>query len=290
MLRPNFLVIVADDLGFSDVGAFGSEIKTPNIDRLAYDGGLRFTDFHAAAACSPTRSMLLSGTDNHIAGIGAMNENLQEFQKGKPGYEGYLNDRVAPLSEVLQDYGYKTYMSGKWHLGLSRDRWPVKRGFDRSYSLLPGAANHYGYEPQIEEGDNQPNILKSTPVFYVEDDKAIAPKDLGKDFYSTDRFGDKIIEYLQDHKQDDPEKPFFAYLAFSAPHWPLQAPEADVDDYRGVYDNGPEHLRDQRLGKLKELGLVPEHAVPHPTVAPPTGRMMSQPWESTSTIPRVGRS
>ncbi|THY05058.1 alkaline phosphatase-like protein [Aureobasidium pullulans] len=280
MSRPNFLVIVADDLGFSDVGAFGSEIKTPNIDRLAYDGGLRFTDFHAAAACSPTRSMLLSGTDNHIAGIGAMKENLQEFQKGKPGYEGYLNDRVAPLSEVLQDYGYKTYMSGKWHLGLSPDRWPVKRGFDRSYSLLPGAANHYGYEPQIEEGDNQPNVLKSTPVFYVEDDKAIDPRNLGKDFYSTDRFGDKIIEYLQDHKQDDPEKPFFAYLAFSAPHWPLQAPEADVDDYRGVYDNGPEHLRDQRLGKLKELGLVPEHAVPHPTVAPPTGRTMSQPWDT----------
>ena len=154
MSRPNFLVIVADDLGFSDLGAFGSEIKTPNIDSLASRGGLRFTDFHAAAACSPTRSMLLSGTDNHIAGIGAMNEGMPEFQRGKPGYEGYLNDKVAPLPEVLRDHGYKTYMSGKWHLGLEKDRWPSKRGFDRSYSLLPGAANHYGFEPQLEEDDH----------------------------------------------------------------------------------------------------------------------------------------
>lgn len=298
MARPNFLVIVADDLGFSDVGAFGSEIKTPNIDRLAYDGGLRFTDFHAAAACSPTRSMLLSGTDNRkqplklrmqirkltnaidIAGIGTMKEAMQEFHKGKPGYEGYLNDRVAPLSEVLQDHGYKTYLSGKWHLGLAPDRWPVKRGFDRSYSLLPGAANHYGYEPQIEEGDNRPQMFQRTPAYYVEDDKVIAPSELGKDFYSTDRFGDKMIEYLQDHKEKHVEEPFFAYLAFSAPHWPLQAPKEDVDAYRGVYDNGPEHLRDQRLEQLKKMGLIPEHAVPHPAVPPPQGRTMSQPWNT----------
>lgn len=209
-----------------------------------------------------------------------MNERLQEFQRGKPGYEGYLNDRVAPLPEVLQDHGYKTYLSGKWHLGLAPDRWPVKRGFDRSYSLLPGAANHYGFEPQLEEGDTQPNILKGTPVFYVEDDRAIAPSDLGKDFYSTDRFGDKMIEYLQDHKKNDAEKPFFAYLAFSAPHWPLQAPKANVDAYRGFYDDGPVALRDQRLNRLREIGLIPEHAVPHPAVPPPSGRTMSQPWDT----------
>jgi arylsulfatase A-like enzyme len=281
MSRPNLLIIVADDLGFSDLGAFGSEIKTPNIDKLASDGGLRFTDFHAAAACSPTRSMLLSGTDNHIAGIGAMNEGMPEFQRGKPGYEGYLNDRVAPLPEVLRDHGYKTYMSGKWHLGLTKDRWPSKRGFDRSFTLLPGAANHYGFEPQLEEDDDDvPKILRSTPLLYAEDDDAIAPKDLGEGFYSTDAFSDKLIEYLDGHSEKDADKPFFAYLAYSAPHWPLQAPEKDVEDYRGVYDQGPEHLKAQRLAALKRLGLVPEHATAHPAFAPPTGRTLSQPWDS----------
>ena len=209
-----------------------------------------------------------------------MAERLQEFQRGKPGYEGYLNDRVAPLPELLRDHGYKTFLSGKWHLGLSPDRWPVKRGFDRSFSLLPGAANHYGYEPQIEDRAKMPGIFKGTPVFYVEDDKAISPSELGKDFYSTDAFADHLIDYLDDHKKEDPEKPFFAYLAFSAPHWPLQAHKEDVDAYRGVYDQGPEHLRDQRLRRLKELGLVPDHAVAHPTVVPPTGRMMSQAWDT----------
>lgn len=284
MSKPNFLVIVADDLGFSDVGAFGSEIKTPNIDKLAAEG-IRFTDFHAAAACSPTRSMLLSGTDHHIAGIGSMAEHLTEERRGKPGYEGYLNDRVAALPELLRDEGYKTFMSGKWHLGLTPDRWPGKRGFDRSYSLLPGAANHYGFEPQIPEAerDAQPGITKATPVFYVEDERQIAPadlsKDLGKEFYSTDAFAEKLIKYLEERTEEEAKQPFFSYLAFSAPHWPLQAPEEDVEAYRGVYDNGPEHLRQQRLKNLKNLGLVPEHAEPHEVVAP-AGRMMSKPWET----------
>jgi arylsulfatase A-like enzyme len=133
---PNFLIIVADDLGFSDVGAFGGEIKTPNLDSLAKDG-LRFTDFHAASACSPTRSMLLSGTDNHIAGVGAMVESIKEYQKNQPGYEGYLNDRVAALPELLKDAGYFTAMAGKWHLGRTPERYPSRRGFNRSYTLLP---------------------------------------------------------------------------------------------------------------------------------------------------------
>jgi arylsulfatase A-like enzyme len=264
MSRPNFLIIVADDLGFSDLSSYGSEISTPNIDKISSTGGLRFTDFHAAAACSPTRSMLLSGTDNHIAGIGAMNEGMPEFQRGKPGYEGYLNDRVAPLPEVLRDHGYRTYMSGKWHLGLTKDRWPVKRGFDRSFTLLPGAANHYGFEPQLEEDDEGvPKILRSTPLLYA-----------------TDAFSDKLVEYLDDHSEKDADKPFFAYLAYSAPHWPLQAPKSDVDTYRGVYDQGPEHLKTQRLAALKRLGLVPEHATAHPAFAPPTGRTLSQPWDT----------
>ena len=143
MKRPNFLVIVADDLGFSDIGAFGGEIDTPNLDRLAY-AGIRFTDFHSAPACSPTRSMLLTGTDHHIAGIGTMLEVVPPGFKGAPGYEGYLNDRVVALPELLRDAGYLTLMAGKWHLGNTIDRTPWARGFERSFALLPGGASHYG--------------------------------------------------------------------------------------------------------------------------------------------------
>ncbi|KAJ5473046.1 hypothetical protein N7530_007047 [Penicillium desertorum] len=276
MTRPNFLVIVADDLGFSDTGAFGGEIKTPNIDNLA-NGGLRFTDFHAASACSPTRAMLLSGTDNHIAGIGTMAELWTGDQKGKPGYEGYLNDRVAPFPELLQAAGYHTLMSGKWHLGLTAERWPCRRGFNRSFSLLPGAANHYAWEPQLEESKNAPGLLGETNVFYVENDKHIQPHELGDDFYSSDAFATKLIRYLDERDAAEKEKPFFAYLAFSAPHWPLQAPDSDIQDYRGVYEEGPEALRRHRLKRLKELGLIPEHTVPHDVVAV-GGQDLSRDW------------
>ncbi|KAF2815414.1 arylsulfatase [Mytilinidion resinicola] len=278
--RPNFLVIIADDLGYSDVVAFGSEIKTPNIDSLAKDG-LRFTDFHAASACSPTRSMLLSGTDNHIAGVGAMIESIPEHKKGKPGYEGYLNDRVAPLPELLRDAGYLTLMSGKWHLGLTEDRWPGKRGFERSFSLLPGGANHYGWEPQLEEQDKLPLLLERTNVFYVEDSTLIKPSELGPNFYSTDAFADKLLQYFSERTEDDAAKPFFAYLPFSAPHWPLQAPEEEILPYRGRYDSGPEVLRQERIAALKKAGLVPSHAVPHDVVAPHSG-MLSQAWDTLS--------
>ncbi|EZF13130.1 hypothetical protein H112_06283 [Trichophyton rubrum D6] len=273
--RPNFLVIVADDLGFSDAGCFGGEIKTPHIDSIAGNGGVRFTDFHAAAACSPTRSMLLSGTDNHIAGLGTMSENQTEFQRGKPGYEGYLNDRVVALSELLRDAGYQTLMSGKWHLGLDPDHTPHARGFDRSYSLLPGAANHYGWEPQLQNPDEKaPGLMSHMPSIYVEDDRRIDPSELGEGFYSSVAFTDKMLEYL---RGKDAEKPFFAYLPYSAPHWPLQAPREYIDDYRGVYDEGPEVLRQKRLRKLEELGLIPAGTAPHDVVVV-GNRMMSRFW------------
>jgi arylsulfatase A-like enzyme len=143
MARPNFLTIVADDLGFSDIGAFDGEIETPNRDKLAAEG-VRFADYHSATACPPTQSMLLSGTDNHITGLGQMREHLDEFQKGQPGYEGCLNDRVAALPELLRDAGYFTMISGKWHLGLDPDRFPWQRGLEMSFTKLAGAANHYG--------------------------------------------------------------------------------------------------------------------------------------------------
>ncbi|AYC32772.1 arylsulfatase [Pseudomonas cavernae] len=266
--RPNFLVIVADDLGFSDLGAFGGEISTPHLDGLA-TAGLRLTDFHTAPTCSPTRSMLLTGTDHHIAGLGTMAEALTPELIGKPGYEGHLNDRVVALPELLREAGYQTLMSGKWHLGLTRELAPHARGFERSFALLPGAANHYGYEPPYD--DSTPGILKSTPALYIEDDQFV--DELPADFYSSDAFGAKLLQYL---KERDQSRPFFAYLPFSAPHWPLQAPQEIVDKYRGRYDAGPEELRQERLAKLKELGLVAADIDAHPVVA------SSQEWAALS--------
>ena len=210
--------------------------------------------------------MLLSGTDNHIAGIGAMAESLQDFQRGKPGYEGYLNDRVAALPEVLQDAGYVTLMAGKWHLGLTEDRWPVKRGFEKSFTLLPGAANHYNYEPQLRDGDVKSRLEKITPALYAENDKKVDNELLPSDFYSSDYFTERLLGFLKEREEENDERPFFAYYTFSAPHWPLQAPEENVKPYQGVYDGGPERLRLRRLEKLKKLGLVPEHAVAHDVV------------------------
>ncbi|KAF2725214.1 arylsulfatase [Polychaeton citri CBS 116435] len=279
--KPNVLIIVADDLGFSDLGCFGSEIKTPNLDSIAREG-LRFTDFHSAAACSPTRSMLLSGTDNHIAGIGTMSESLREFHAGQPGYEGYLNDRVAALPELLSDAGYLTLMSGKWHLGLEKGRWPVNRGFDKSFTLLPGAGNHYANEPQLKDGDKRPTILDLTYTMYAEGDREIGIDELPEDFYSTDAFTDKLLQYFNERDGKDKEKPWFAYLPFSAPHWPLQAPEKDRLVYRGVYDKGPGFLRQERIAKLKDLGLVPDHAKPHDVITPPRDSILTREWDHLS--------
>lgn len=143
--RPNFLIIVADDLGFSDCSCYGSEIQTPNIDSLATDG-IRFTEYHVAAACSPTRSMLMTGTDHHIAGLGQLQEftRMSPAHRGQPGHEGYLNSSVVALPELLRDGGYHTIMSGKWHLGLKPEHHPIRRGFEKSFALLPGCSNHFG--------------------------------------------------------------------------------------------------------------------------------------------------
>lgn len=255
--RPNFLIILADDLGFSDVGAFGSEIATPHLDKLAY-AGLRLTDFHSAPTCSPTRAMLLSGTDHHIAGIGTMAEAMGPMHEGRPGYEGYLNFNVVPVMELLRDGGYLTLMSGKWHLGLTRETSPWARGFTRSFSLLPGAANHFGTSPDTRDDPPQPKLK----TIYVEDDR---PVEVPADFYSSDGFTDKLLQYLGE--RTDKTQPFFAYLAFTAPHWPLQAPDDLTAKYRGRYDAGPEALRTERLARLRALGLTRPDVVPHPIVA-----------------------
>ncbi|KKK22144.1 hypothetical protein AOCH_007523 [Aspergillus ochraceoroseus] len=293
--RPNFLVIVADDLGFSDIGCFGSEIHTPNIDRLAQQG-VRFTDFHAAAACSPTRAMIMTGTDHHIAGLG----NLIEWtnisgqngpkgsstdtapQRGMPGYEGYLNERVVALPEILRDAGYHTLMSGKWHLGLTPERSPHKRGFDRSLAHLPACSNHYAFEPQLQDHDETPTFLEASCIaLHMEDDKYI--RKLPDGWYSSDGYGEQMRAYLADwHKNKQAtgeEKPFFAYLPFTAPHWPLQAPREYIDHYRGVYDDGPDALRLTRLERLKALGMVRADVEPHPVVVD-EGEGNNKPWET----------
>src|SRR6201995_6179598 len=237
---PNFLVIVADDLGFSDIGAFGGEINTPNLDWLAY-AGIRLTDFHSAPACSPTRAMLLTGTDHHVAGIGTMLEVAVPGFQGAPGYEGYLNDRVVALPELLRDGGYLTLMSGKWHLGNTIDRSPWARGFERSFALLPGGASHYGGSRAV--------VSLGVPTLYTEDDQFVT---VGDDFYSSDSYTDTLLRYFRERPEDD-ERPFFAYLPFQAPHWPLQAPEESIAPYRGSYDDGPHALRDSRLATLVQL-------------------------------------
>ncbi|MCJ1307845.1 hypothetical protein MMC25_001493 [Agyrium rufum] len=280
--RPNFLIIVADDLGFSDVGCFGGEIKTPNIDKLAQEG-IRHTGFHAAAACSPTRAMIMTGTDHHIAGLGNLIEwttttgqnavSETEFttapQRGMPGYEGYLNDRVVTLPEILRDNGYHTMMSGKWHLGLTPERFPYARGFERSFSLLPACSNHYGWRPDAEKNGEVPEFLeKSTIALHVEDDRYV--DQLPDDWYSSDGYGGKMIKFLNEWQQinasSKDKKPFFAYLPFSAPHWPLQAPKGNIDHYKDAYKDGPEALRQRRLANVVKLGMIPADIKPHPVV------------------------
>ena len=194
-----------------------------------------------------------------------MAESLLEFQRGKPGYEGYLNDRVAALPEVLKDAGYNTIMSGKWHLGLTPDRFPAKRGFEKSFTLLPGAANHYNYEPQLRDNDTKSRLEKMTPALYAENETIVDNETLPAGFYSSDYFTERLLGFLKERDGND-ERPFFAYYTFSAPHWPLQAPEENIKPYYGVYNEGPERLRQRRLVNLKKLGLVPEHAVAHDVV------------------------
>ncbi|EXJ84849.1 arylsulfatase [Capronia epimyces CBS 606.96] len=214
-----------------------------------------------------------------------MIESIQEFQKGQPGYEGYLNDRVAALPELLHDAGYLTLMSGKWHLGMTPDRYPSQRGFDRSFALLPGAANHYAWEPQLKEGEASGFLSRNSSI-YVEDNTAIAPEDLGPGFYSSESFATRLVHYLEQRDEHQRQQPFFAYLPFSAPHWPLQAPESDRLDYRGVYDEGPDVLRQKRLARLEELGIIAPGTKPHDVIAPPVDRPLSREWDTLNETER----
>ncbi len=248
-LRPNILLIVADDLGMADIGVFGGEIETPNLDKLASEG-VRLTNFRSAPSCSPTRAMLLSGTNNHVAGLGNMAEELAPNQQGQPGYEGYINSRLQILPEILKENGYRTYLAGKWHLGSHSNSLPTNRGFDRSFALMPGGASHFS--------DMKPAYAPNPSVKaeYWEDGEKLNA--LPENFnYSSQFYADKIIEYVGSNQ----EEPFFAMLSFTAPHWPLQAPDHVIDKYKGRYDQGYDLLRQKRLSKQRQLGILPASTV-----------------------------
>jgi arylsulfatase len=248
--RPNILMIVVDDMGFADIGSFGSEIETPNLDRLAYEG-VRFSNFHASTMCSPSRAMLLTGVDSHRAGFGNMLEELAPNQKDQPGYEGYLNDRVVTLPTLLRDAGYQTFMTGKWHLGSGEGKGPAWRGFEKSFALDSGGASHFA--------DMRPAYAPTPDVKANYSENGEKLSELPPEFaYSTQYYVDRMIGFLRDER--DGERPFFAYLSFTAPHWPLQAPDDAIARQRGRYDQGYDRLAEERLARQKRLGLLPETA------------------------------
>lgn len=255
--KPNILFIMADDLGYSDLGAFGGEIETPNLDALAADGRI-LTNHHTGSVSAITRAMLISGTDHHLVGEGTMGAPNDE-RKGLPGYEGYLNESALSVAQLLQDNGYHTYIAGKWHLGSNipgsgtGGKTPDQWGFERSYVLLGGAAaNHFAHEAAGSKN-------------YTEDGKYVQPGQPGQPggaggkpevFYSTDFFTQKLIDYIDANKGSG--KPFFAYAAYTSPHWPLQVPEPWLSKYKGKYDQGYEPVIAARLARLKQLGLIPQ--------------------------------
>ena len=253
--RPNILLIVADDLGYADTGAYGSDIRTPNIDRLAADGIL-FTNFHTSPMCAPTRAMLLTGNNNHVAGMGQQNPVAP--LAGTPGYEGYLSDRVAPFPLLLRAAGYHTYSTGKWHLGDTREQSPPAAGFERSYQLTHGAANHFNSVGFLEGGS-----------LYREDGEEV---EYPAGTYTTELFTDRLIGFIE--SQLDDGRPFFAFAAYTSPHWPLQVPDEWLDRYRGRYDEGYDVLRVRNFERLKAKGILPAHAQ-----LPPRNDAIA-PWES----------
>jgi arylsulfatase len=241
--RPNIVIILGDDLGFADMGLFGSEIKTPNLDALAREG-VRFTNFYTHASCSPTRSILLSGVDSHLNGLGNMDEWTAPNQVGLAGYEGFLNNRVATLPQLLKGVGYHTYMVGKWHLGKAPDQIPAARGFERDFSLLDGAGSYW----------DMTNFTAASPrSVFTEDGKYLT--ELPKDYYATKTYTDKLIEFIDAGRNDG--RPFFAYVAHQAPHDPYHLPRDWRSRHVGEYDKGWDAVRQERLKRQVELGIVP---------------------------------
>lgn len=233
--RPNIIIVMADDMGFSDIGCYGSEIETPTLDKLAA-GGVRFTQFYNTGRCCPTRAALLTGLYPHQAGVGHMMDDRK-----LPGYRGRIGPNTQTIAEVLRSSGYATYMSGKWHVTPERGpefkpgdkfNWPVNRGFDKFFGTIHGAGSLW-----------DPNSLARGL-------QLIAPR---KDFYYTDDIADNAVQYITEHNSD---RPFFMYVAFTCPHWPMHAREKDIAKYKGRYVDGWDNLREERLKRMREMGLI----------------------------------
>lgn len=239
--RPNIMVILADDMGISDIESYGGEVKTPNIDRLIPQG-VKFTQFYNGARCCPTRASLLTGVYAQQAGMGLMENDM-----GIAGYRGHINHKSVTLAEVMKENGYSTYMTGKWHVTNETGRWwkgkprtkldwPLQRGFDRFYGTIIGACSYF--DPISLVRDNEPEIP------------------LKKDFYYTDEIASNMVDYIDDHFRSKNNDPFFSYVAFTAPHWPLQALEEDIAKHKGRYDAGWDQIRRQRLRRMRNIGLI----------------------------------
>lgn len=263
--KPNILIILADDLGYADIGSFGSEIHTPNLDRLA-ENGLRMTRFYNTARCSPSRASLLTGLYPHQAGIGHLDRELDN-----PGYKGYLSNHSITIAELLKESGYNTYMTGKWHIGINKGHWPLDRGFDRYFGLIEGSSNFY---TNINFRDPQ---QKSRKIFLLDNEQYEIPETTeemwkqNKGFHMTDAFTDYALEFLDENKK---EQPFFLYVAYTAPHWPLHAFPKDINKYKNNYNFGWDSLKIFRYNKQIELGISDKS-----TVLSPNSEQVKS-WES----------
>ncbi len=237
--KPNIIIIMTDDMGYSDLGCYGSEIDTPQLDQLAANG-LRYTQFYNTSRCCPTRASLLTGLYAHQAGIGEMTNDGD-----KPGYRGDLSRNAVTIAEALKPAGYRTYMSGKWHVAQQLDpdgdksNWPLQRGFDRFYGTIIGAGSHF--DPWTLTRGNQAITPENDPEYQPET------------FYYTHAISAQAARFVKEHESDEP---FFMYVSYTAPHWPMQAPEQDIEKYRGRYDVGYEAIREARYRKMKELGVI----------------------------------
>ena len=252
--RPDIVIILADDLGFSDLGCYGSEIRTPNLDGLAY-GGVRFSNFYNNAKCSPSRAALLTGMYPHKAGIGRVVAHLGRPLTNGP-YQGYLSDSAKTIPEWLKTVGYKTGMSGKWHVGENRQHWPKQRGFDRYFGLISGASSYY------EVIKDQPRTRQM-----VLEDSLWNPPD---GFYMTDAITNYAVDFIEEQKSD----PYFLYVAYTAPHWPLHAPKEDIEKYKNIYQGGWDSLRRARLKGLANEKILAGSQ-------PLSGRLPSiPPWDA----------
>jgi arylsulfatase len=273
--RPNIILILSDDMGYSDIGCYGGEINTPNLDKLASEG-LRYTDFYNTSRCCPSRASLMTGLYPHQAGMGWMNSHPHT----EAGYKAQLNNSCVTIAEVLRQAGYATYMTGKWHLALKSDAitpglnekkkydWPLQRGFDKFYGIILGAANYY----------DPGSLCRGNQLISPYTDKAYHPKA----FYFTNAISDNSVQFI---KERDKSKPFFMYVAYTAAHWPMQAPANEIAKYSGKYDEGYEAIRGQRYQRMKKLGVIDKSL----QLSPPDSLAITPSWKNEKDKPSMAR-